>query len=152
MSKSLFFPDRTEWCSFHKIPDFSCSHCVKRVFYGASVLKCTDMCKHRFAVQLLKNPPLCSSNTRPLRLPSQNNFPPIAVTLNKTSTRATCLGCGLCGSKVSVCCTPTLMLPESHLPVIEGCNRLFQPPLSALPISAQDYIREILLKLYKKRQ
>ncbi len=30
LSKSLFFPDRTEGCSFHKLPDFSC---VKRVFY-----------------------------------------------------------------------------------------------------------------------
>jgi hypothetical protein len=34
---------------------------VKRVIYSASVLKCTDVCKHRFGVQLLKNPPLCSS-------------------------------------------------------------------------------------------
>jgi len=44
-----------------KIPDFSCSRCVKRVFYSASFLKCTDMCKHRFGVQLWKNSPLCSS-------------------------------------------------------------------------------------------
>jgi hypothetical protein len=34
---------------------------VERVFYSAFVLKCTDVCKHRFGVQLLKNPPLCSS-------------------------------------------------------------------------------------------
>ncbi len=59
--KVCFFPDREEWCRFHKIPDFSCCHCVKRVFYSAIVWKCTDMCKHRFGVQLLQNPPLCSS-------------------------------------------------------------------------------------------
>ncbi len=38
---------------------YSC--CVKSVFYSAFVKKCTDMCKHRFGVQLLQNPPLCSS-------------------------------------------------------------------------------------------
>ena len=38
---------------------YSC--CVKGVFYGAFVRKCTDMCKHRIGVQLLQNPPLCSS-------------------------------------------------------------------------------------------
>ncbi len=38
-----------------------CSRCVKRVFYSAFVRKCTDMCKHRFGVQLLQNPPLCST-------------------------------------------------------------------------------------------
>jgi hypothetical protein len=37
------------------------SRCVKRVFYSAFVEKCIDMCKHRFGVQLLQNPPLCSS-------------------------------------------------------------------------------------------
>ncbi len=37
------------------------SHCVKRVFYSAFFRKCTIMCKHRFGVQLLQNPPLCSS-------------------------------------------------------------------------------------------
>jgi hypothetical protein len=37
------------------------SRCVKRVFYSAFVRKCTDMCKHRLGVQLLQNPPLCSS-------------------------------------------------------------------------------------------
>ncbi len=61
LSKSLFFPDRTEWCSFPKFPYFSCNRCVKRVFYSAFVRKCTVMCKHRFGVQLLQNPPLCSS-------------------------------------------------------------------------------------------
>ena len=50
--------------SFHKISDFSCSRCVKRVFYSAFVWKCTYMCKHRFGVQLLQNPPLCSSTVR----------------------------------------------------------------------------------------
>jgi hypothetical protein len=40
------------------------SRCVKRVFYSAFVRKCTDMCKHRFGVQLLQNPPLCSSTTQ----------------------------------------------------------------------------------------
>ncbi len=34
VKKLVFFPDRTE---FPKIPDFSCSHCVKRVFYSAFV-------------------------------------------------------------------------------------------------------------------
>ncbi len=33
----LLFRDRTEWYSLHKIPDFLCSCCVKRVFYGAFV-------------------------------------------------------------------------------------------------------------------
>jgi hypothetical protein len=37
------------------------SRCVKRVLNSAFVRKCTDMCKHRFGVQLLQNPPLCSS-------------------------------------------------------------------------------------------
>jgi hypothetical protein len=55
--KSLFFI--TEQSDFHKIPDFSCSRCVKRVFSSAFVWKCTDMCKHHFGVQLLQNPPLC---------------------------------------------------------------------------------------------
>jgi hypothetical protein len=45
-------------CSFHEFPDFSC---VKRVFYSAFVWKCTYMCKHRFGVRLLQNPPLCSN-------------------------------------------------------------------------------------------
>ncbi len=40
---------------------FMYSRYVKRVFYSAFVRKCTDMCKHRFGVQLLQNPPLCSS-------------------------------------------------------------------------------------------
>jgi hypothetical protein len=31
------------------------------VFYSAFVWKCTDVCKHRFGMQLLQNPPLCSS-------------------------------------------------------------------------------------------
>jgi hypothetical protein len=36
------------------------------VFYGAFVWKCTDMCKLRFGVQLLQNPPLCSiTNIKP---------------------------------------------------------------------------------------
>ncbi len=35
---------------------------MKRVFSSAFVWKCTDMCKHHhFRVQLLQNPPLCSS-------------------------------------------------------------------------------------------
>jgi hypothetical protein len=38
---------------------YSC--CVKRVFYSTFVRKCTDMCKHRSGVQLLQNPPFCSS-------------------------------------------------------------------------------------------
>ncbi len=59
--KKFFFPDRTKWCIFHNIPDFSCNRCVKREFYSALVWKCTDMCKHGFGVQLLQNPPLCSS-------------------------------------------------------------------------------------------
>jgi hypothetical protein len=43
LSKSFFcFPDRQEWCSFHKITDFSCSHCVKRLFYSAFVWKCAS--------------------------------------------------------------------------------------------------------------
>ncbi len=33
LSKSLFYSDRQEWCSFHKIPGFLCSRCVKRLFY-----------------------------------------------------------------------------------------------------------------------
>ncbi len=33
---------------------------MKRVFYSAFVLKRTEMCKHRFRVQLLQNPPLCT--------------------------------------------------------------------------------------------
>jgi hypothetical protein len=36
---------------------------VKKVIYSAFVLKCADMCKHRFGVQLLQNPPLCSSTS-----------------------------------------------------------------------------------------
>ncbi len=59
--KKFFFSDRTEWCSFHKLPDFSCSRCVKRVFYSAFVWKCTYKCNHRFGVQLFQNPPLWSS-------------------------------------------------------------------------------------------
>jgi hypothetical protein len=31
------------------------------LFYSAFVWKCTEMCKHHFGVQLLLNPPLCSS-------------------------------------------------------------------------------------------
>jgi hypothetical protein len=30
-------------------------------FYNAFVLKSTFLCKHRFIVQVLKNPPFCSS-------------------------------------------------------------------------------------------
>ncbi len=59
--KVCFFPDRTEWCSFHNIPNFSCSSFVKRAFYSAFDWKYTDICKHRFGVQLLQNPPLCCS-------------------------------------------------------------------------------------------
>jgi hypothetical protein len=46
---------------FINFQTFMYSRCVKRVFYSAFVRKCTDMCKHRFGVQLLQNPPLCSS-------------------------------------------------------------------------------------------
>jgi hypothetical protein len=49
------------WCGFHKITDFLCSRCVKRLFYSAFVWKCTNVCKHCFGVQLLQNPLLCSS-------------------------------------------------------------------------------------------
>ncbi len=59
--KKFFFFRQTEWCIFHKFPDFSWSRCVKRVFYSAFVWKCTYMCKHRLGVQLFQNPPLCSS-------------------------------------------------------------------------------------------
>jgi hypothetical protein len=77
LSKSCLFSDRNEWCSFHKIPDFSCSHCVKIAFYSAFVWKCIDMCKHRFGVQLLENPPLCRSTI--LQLPSHiKHAPPFA--------------------------------------------------------------------------
>jgi hypothetical protein len=31
------------------------------VFYSAFIWKFTDVCKHRFGVQLLQNPPLCSN-------------------------------------------------------------------------------------------
>ncbi len=37
---------------------------MKRVFYSALVLKCTEMCKHLFRVQLLQNPPLCISTVK----------------------------------------------------------------------------------------
>jgi hypothetical protein len=37
---------------------------MKRVFYSAFVWKCTDLCKHRFGVQLLQNPSLCSSTSQ----------------------------------------------------------------------------------------
>jgi hypothetical protein len=42
---------------------FMYSLCVKSVFYSAFVMKCTDMCKHRFEVHLLQNPPLSSSTS-----------------------------------------------------------------------------------------
>jgi hypothetical protein len=71
--KVCFFPDITEICIFHKILGFLCSRCVKRVVYSASLLKCTDMCKHRFGVQLLKNPLLCSST---LQRPYSGDFDP----------------------------------------------------------------------------
>ncbi len=38
---------------------------MTRVFYSAFVWKCTYVCKHRFGVQLLQNPPLCSSTVVP---------------------------------------------------------------------------------------
>ena len=47
--------------SFHKIPYFSWSCCVKMIFYSAFVWKCIDMCKDRFGVQLMQNSPFCSS-------------------------------------------------------------------------------------------
>ncbi len=52
--QKVFFSNRTEWCSFHKIPDFSCSCCVKRVFYSAFVWKCTGMCKHHLECSCCK--------------------------------------------------------------------------------------------------
>jgi hypothetical protein len=62
LSKSLFFfQTEQNHVVFHRIPDFSYSCCVKKVFCSVLVLKCTDMCKHRFGVQLLQNPLLCSS-------------------------------------------------------------------------------------------
>ncbi len=42
--KVVFFQTDKSDVVFYKIPGFSCSHCVKRVFYSAIVLKCTDMC------------------------------------------------------------------------------------------------------------
>ncbi len=39
--KVFFF--RKEWCSFHKIPDFSCSRCVKRIFNSAFDWKCAEI-------------------------------------------------------------------------------------------------------------
>jgi hypothetical protein len=68
LSKSYLFPRQTEWRSFHKFPDFSCSRCAKWMFYSAFVRKCTYMCKHRFGVKLFQNPSLCSS-TRKTGLP-----------------------------------------------------------------------------------
>ncbi len=63
--KVCLFQDRTVWGSFHKILDFSCSHCVKRVIYSAFVRKCT--CKHRFGLQLLQLL-LWSSTVQDIRL------------------------------------------------------------------------------------
>jgi hypothetical protein len=57
--KSVFFQTEQSNILFIKIK-LLCSLSVKRVFYSAFVFKCTEMCKHRFRVQLLQNPPLCS--------------------------------------------------------------------------------------------
>jgi hypothetical protein len=67
--KLFFFPDKKERCSFHKIPDFSCSRFVKRViivhlFGNAQICA---LCKHCFRVQLLQSPPLCSSTSKTLK-------------------------------------------------------------------------------------
>ncbi len=59
LSKSLFFPSRTKWCSFYKNPDFSCSCCVERVLcvvylFGnapicaSTVLECSCCRTHRY--------------------------------------------------------------------------------------------------------
>jgi hypothetical protein len=41
---------------------------VKRVFHSAFIWKCTDVCKHRFRVQLLQNPLSCSSTVNIYRI------------------------------------------------------------------------------------
>jgi hypothetical protein len=42
----------------------------ERFFYSAFVWKCTDKIKHRFGVQLLQNPPLCSSTEKYAFIPT----------------------------------------------------------------------------------
>ncbi len=58
LSKSFFFQTEQSDVVFIKLQTFPCSHYVKRVFYRAYVWKYTEMCKNRFEVQLLQNPPL----------------------------------------------------------------------------------------------
>ncbi len=70
------FFSRQNRVRLHKIRDFSCSRSEKTLFFcSAFVWKCTDMCKHRFGVQMLQNPPLCrSTKNRPnAAFPTEKN-------------------------------------------------------------------------------
>ncbi len=63
--KKFFFHERTEWCSFHKIPDFSCTSYVKKVFLvhlfenalicGSTVLECSCCRIHRYVAAPFKH-------------------------------------------------------------------------------------------------
>jgi hypothetical protein len=48
VKKFVFFQTEQSNIVFINFADFSCSRCVKRVFYSAFVWKCTYMCKHHF--------------------------------------------------------------------------------------------------------
>jgi hypothetical protein len=57
VQKFGFFPDRTEWWSFHKFPDFSCSRCMKSWIGNApicasTVLECSCFRIHRYVATL----------------------------------------------------------------------------------------------------
>ncbi len=81
LPKSLFFPEKQNDVVLIKFQIFHVAFVWKRLFYCAFVWKCTDVCKHRFGVHLLQNPPLCSSTVAtgdthpeiggPARLPAQ---------------------------------------------------------------------------------
>jgi hypothetical protein len=64
VKRFVFFQTEQNDVVFIQIHTFHIAVVVKRVFYSAFVWKCTDMCKYRFRVQLLQNPPLCSSVIR----------------------------------------------------------------------------------------
>jgi hypothetical protein len=57
----VFFQTEQSDEVFIKFLTFHVAIVGKGVFYSAFVWKCTYMCKHRFGVQLLQNPPFCSS-------------------------------------------------------------------------------------------
>jgi hypothetical protein len=136
------------------------SRCVKRVFYSAFVGKCTDKCKYRFRVQLLQNPPLCSSTEKSrIRIHSNTVCHWIRNTgldvqwgiplINKSSIDME----GVSLSTTSSMDVQGLFLPPAMLTYSTGCIPVHMPDCPRHPVSpVPDWTKKLITEPVRYRK